>query len=109
MRNSTFKDIPNANIYSFSDRKGKFVLIDDAKALEILDRLGEHALVQEIMSKYDVANFGTFQNPAWTDPLLAKNTNNTNTNTNIRESTSETTTEHLHSCCSHEHHHKPKK
>jgi hypothetical protein len=88
----TKTDIPNANIYSFSDRKGKFVLIDDAKALEILERLGEHALVQEIMSKYEVTNFG---NPAWTAPILedSKSTNSTDI-TNGHESTQE----HTHGC-----------
>eukprot|EP00026_Physarum_polycephalum_P012124 Phypoly_transcript_12399.p1 GENE.Phypoly_transcript_12399~~Phypoly_transcript_12399.p1 ORF type:complete len:302 (+),score=34.88 Phypoly_transcript_12399:25-930(+) len=83
-------DIPNANIYSFSDRKGRFVLIDDTKALEILERLGEHALVQEIKSKYEVTNFG---NPAWTAPILEGSKI-----TNIANGTEE----HTHGCgCEH--------
>jgi hypothetical protein len=32
-------DIANADVYSFSQKKGEYVLIDDAKAGELLDRI----------------------------------------------------------------------
>jgi hypothetical protein len=70
------------------------------KALEILERLGEHSLVQEIASKYEVTNFG---NPAWTDPLLASNP------ATHHNEPQKHTAEHAHGCgCSHHEQNKPK-
>eukprot|EP01111_Echinosteliopsis_oligospora_P011926 TRINITY_DN4037_c0_g1_i1.p1 TRINITY_DN4037_c0_g1~~TRINITY_DN4037_c0_g1_i1.p1 ORF type:complete len:277 (+),score=76.88 TRINITY_DN4037_c0_g1_i1:104-934(+) len=45
-------DIMNADVYSFSERKQKFVLIDDSKAEEILKRLGETESLSEIAKRY---------------------------------------------------------
>ena len=98
-------DIQNANIYSFSDRKGRFVLIDDVKALEILERLGEHSLVKELQSKHEVTNFG---NPAWTEPHLASSQGMTNQHESPTQGHQDTT-EHTHDCgCSQHDQQKPK-
>jgi len=65
-------DIANANVFSFSDRKRKFVLIDDTKAEEMLERLGELGSLQDIAAKYQTnpTTKTHFQNPSWTDPIL---------------------------------------
>jgi hypothetical protein len=95
-----FKDIPNANIYSFSERKQRFVLIDDAKALEILERLGEHITLQEIATKYNDIEFG---NPTWTDPYLRKANNEEEKQQKHEENTNNGDGKHVHTdnCCSH--------
>eukprot|EP01027_Heterolobosea_sp_BB2_P012532 GEZU01018155.1.p1 GENE.GEZU01018155.1~~GEZU01018155.1.p1 ORF type:complete len:249 (-),score=65.72 GEZU01018155.1:84-830(-) len=64
-------DIANADVYSFSEKKQRFVLIDDAKAEELLQRIAGPTAQQQSSSSTSTNDNG---NPLWMDPYIFRST-----------------------------------